>query len=202
MSRHKGFKHSDETKQKIRLSNILRMKNKTPLEINKWKETISKSCKGKKRSPETRERMRKAQTGKKMSPESRIKMALAKKGFKHTEEVKQRMSINRRGSKGSNWKGGYTKIQILIRGNAKYIYWRKKVFRRDSRTCQHCNISGVPINAHHLKPFSTIVRENDIRTIEQAIDCTELWDINNGITLCEPCHIKTDTYCRRFKVAA
>lgn len=29
---------------------------------------------------------------------------------------------------------------------------------------------------------------NDIKTVEQARECSELWNINNGETLCEQCH--------------
>ena len=32
------------------------------------------------------------------------------------------------------------------------------------------------------------------KTKEEAIKCNELWDINNGRTLCHPCHRTTDTY--------
>jgi len=32
------------------------------------------------------------------------------------------------------------------------------------------------------------------RILEQAVNCEELWNINNGITLCKECHKKTDSY--------
>jgi len=31
---------------------------------------------------------------------------------------------------------------------------------------------------------------------EEALSCDELWNINNGRTLCIGCHKKTDTYGR------
>lgn len=30
--------------------------------------------------------------------------------------------------------------------------------------------------------------ENNITTVEEAINCDELWNINNGQTLCYSCH--------------
>jgi hypothetical protein len=30
-----------------------------------------------------------------------------------------------------------------------------------------------------------------------AVNCEELWNINNGLTLCIKCHKKTDTYCNQ-----
>jgi len=31
-------------------------------------------------------------------------------------------------------------------------------------------------------------------SVEEAKDCSELWDTDNGRTLCHPCHKLTDTY--------
>ena len=58
--------------------------------------------------------------------------------------------------------------------------WQKKVFSRDKNTCQHCKTTNVPIVAHHIKEFENF---KDLR-----------WDVDNGITLCEPCHWKTHEY--------
>lgn len=35
-----------------------------------------------------------------------------------------------------------------------------------------------------------IIIDNEIQTLNNAKLCKELWDINNGITLCKLCHIK------------
>ena len=57
-------------------------------------------------------------------------------------------------------------------------------------------------NAHHIKTRSSIVKKFNIKTIKQALKCSELWDINNGITLCKKCHSKTfkkeETYEKYF----
>lgn len=44
------------------------------------------------------------------------------------------------------------------------------------------------------KSFSDIIKRNSIDTIEKAINCLELRDLNNGITLCKECHKLTDNY--------
>jgi len=36
--------------------------------------------------------------------------------------------------------------------------------------------------------------ERAITTVEEALNCPELWDLSNGRTLCKPCHRKTDTW--------
>lgn len=98
------------------------------------------------------------------------------------------------GKNAPGWKGGMTKVSQNVRSSTNYTQWRMAVFERDKFTCCSCGASGVYLNADHIKPFHLILKENDIKTTKQAIKCEELWDINNGRTLCVPCHKKTDTY--------
>jgi hypothetical protein len=93
-----------------------------------------------------------------------------------------------------NWQGGKTIFQTQIRHCYKYQLWRKKVFERDNWTCQKCKKRGIILNADHIIPFALILTKNNIKTLNDALTCEELWDINNGQTLCVDCHKKTDTY--------
>jgi len=36
-----------------------------------------------------------------------------------------------------------------------------------------------------------------INSLEEALNCEELWNVNNGRTLCRKCHNKTKTYGRK-----
>jgi 5-methylcytosine-specific restriction endonuclease McrA len=66
-----------------------------------------------------------------------------------------------------------------------YRKWRNAVFTRDLFTCQNCHrkLPEKELEAHHIKPFSV---------------APELqFDVNNGLTLCHDCHVKTDSYGRR-----
>lgn len=94
------------------------------------------------------------------------------------------------GENNNNWKGGTTPLYTAIRHCSKYINWRTSVFQRDDFTCQHCNQVGRKLRAHHIKRFSVILEESNITTFEEAQTCVELWDTNNGITLCKKCHKK------------
>lgn len=87
-----------------------------------------------------------------------------------------------------NWKGGITSLASQIRHSIESKLWRKQVFERDSYTCQHCHQVGENLIAHHIKLFSVILEEYNITTLEEAIQCDVLWDIDNGITLCVECH--------------
>ena len=59
---------------------------------------------------------------------------------------------------------------------------------------QECGTKNIYIISHHIKKFSDIIYEYKIKTLEQALNCEELWNINNGKTLCEECHKLTDSY--------
>lgn len=64
-----------------------------------------------------------------------------------------------------------------LRGTKEWSYWRKCVFERDEYTCKECGASGVYLEPHHIIPVRS--------------DKSKIFDINNGITLCRPCHRKT-----------
>lgn len=93
------------------------------------------------------------------------------------------------GEKNSQWKGGITPLRKQIRLCFEYRQWRSDVFTRDNFTCQKCFIKGNELHAHHCpKSFSSIIKEYQIKTLEQALSCPELWNINNGKTHCKDCH--------------
>jgi 5-methylcytosine-specific restriction endonuclease McrA len=95
------------------------------------------------------------------------------------------------------------KFHKLIRETFKYRQWRSDVFTRDNFTCQKCLEKGCYLEAHHIKRFIDIIEEYNIKTLDEALNCEELWNINNGITLCNKCHRNTDTWGRRsFKISS
>lgn len=84
-----------------------------------------------------------------------------------------------------NWKGGISKENALIRGSSIMRSWRIKVYTRDDYKCQDCGAKDIELNAHHIMSFA---------------EYPELrFDINNGITLCKPCHIKEHKRLRNAK---
>lgn len=126
--------------------------------------------------------------GKKRSPESVERSAAKRRGVKRLDCT---------GEKNFLWKGGITKLSASVRTCMEYRQWKSDVFTRDDFTCQKCGERGVYLHAHHIRSFATIMTENDIKSKEQALLCEELWNINNGQTLCVPCHKITDSYLNR-----
>lgn len=102
------------------------------------------------------------------------------KGFQRNNKVQK-------GWRHWNWKGGITEFYNSIRGLQKMVEWRGDIFHRDNYSCQACN-DGGRIVAHHIIEFEKIIKRHDIKTIKDAKKCKTLWNIKNGMTLCEDCH--------------
>lgn len=99
-----------------------------------------------------------------------------------------------RGEKHHNWQGGVTQLNYVVRELLEMKLWKRGVMTRDDYTCRLCKRRGVTLEIHHIKPFSLILKEYKITSVEQATKCEELWSQDNGVTLCKECHYKT-----RFK---
>lgn len=117
------------------------------------------------------------------------------KGHKHTEQYKQLMAELHRGRNNPMWRGGLwvnglSEMKEHLRKLAQYRDWRTAVYRRDNYTCQRCGArgGGTYLEAHHLIPFIELIKRYNIRTLDEALACTALWDISNGATLCSECH--------------
>jgi 5-methylcytosine-specific restriction endonuclease McrA len=109
-------------------------------------------------------------------------------------KAKRCLSCSHKGVLAPNWKGGVTKLYNQIRNTFQFIQWRNDIFYRDDFTCQDCGISKVYMEAHHVKSLAQLVKENNLKTIDEAMLCPEVWNTNNGKTLCLKCHGKTHNY--------
>jgi 5-methylcytosine-specific restriction endonuclease McrA len=80
------------------------------------------------------------------------------------------------------WRGGKTKEAQVFRTRAAYREWRLAVFQRDGFACVLCG-SRKKIEADHIIPQS---ERRDLAL-----------DLDNGRTLCRPCHEETETFGNR-----
>lgn len=88
------------------------------------------------------------------------------------------------------WKGGASLQNLRL--TKEYKNWRKAVFERDNYMCLKCGKRGGVLVADHIVPFC-FIRDN----IPEL-----LYYLDNGQTLCDPCHRTTSTYgekAKRFK---
>jgi 5-methylcytosine-specific restriction endonuclease McrA len=104
-------------------------------------------------------------------------------GGNFSKETRLKMSEAHKGEKCHLWRGGVTPINNQIRSSFEYKNWRRMVFERDNYTCQDCGKRGCRLHAHHKKSFADYH--------EQRLD------IQNGISLCNDCHKKTENYLNK-----
>lgn len=102
----------------------------------------------------------------------KLKMRLAKLGKKRPPRT-----WALKGEKHWNWQGGITPNKRRIRSTLAWKQWREAVFKRDNFTCQECYKRGGKLEPHHIIPL--------VETLSRA------FDVDNGITLCRTCHLKT-----------
>ena len=77
------------------------------------------------------------------------------------------------GKDNHKWKGDDARRRNRL-GPARK--WREQVLARDHAACQRCGATAVTLVAHHILPFETYPEQR--------------WDVDNGLTLCQPCHFK------------
>lgn len=121
--------------------------------------------------------------------EQKLEIGRKQKGKHHY--TKTEFNGSYKGEKHWNWKGGLTPIIEQIRKSVRYEKWRNQIYKRDNWTCQDCGKNKCPVEAHHKKELTKILRENNIKTFEEAMNCDIIWDLGNGVTLCVDCHKKT-----------
>ena len=102
------------------------------------------------------------------------------KGREHPRGALGKKFPVRSGPNWHTWRGGVSTENEKARKSAEYKQWRKAVFERDNYTCQICKTRGGKLVADHIENFA---HHPELRLV-----------LENGRTLCEPCHFKTDNY--------
>lgn len=145
---------------------------------NKDKSTGIAPWRGKRRAPETIQKIRNTKA---LHP------------YQHTEETKTRISKKLLGAS----RGGVAKFALRLRGTSPYKKWRRAIYLRDGFTCQFCGTSGGKLNADHIVGFASLLKYHGIKSMQEAFECGVLWALENGRTLCLDCHKTTKTFGNR-----
>jgi hypothetical protein len=129
--------------------------------------------------------MSRVRLGKKLPESQRRNMSESRKGKAPWNKGKTGVQVawNKgksnewaKGEKNVNWKGGITPTNKAVRESKEYAEWRRQVFTRDNWICSNCGEHGCRLEADHIKPFCLFP---ELRL-----------DLDNGRTLCKPCHDK------------
>ena len=85
------------------------------------------------------------------------------------------------GERNHRWKGGANSKNKKLRHSLEYRAWRRAVLGRDGQACVWCGDGRKGnLDVDHVKSFA------DFPELRFAVD--------NGRTLCRPCHRTTDNY--------
>src|SRR5882762_10704155 len=126
-------------------------------------------------------------TGYRHKPESRRKASDTHKKYwsDHPEEAIAR-AANTRGANHYRWNGGSSKLNTSIRQMTENRKWMDAIKTRDGK-CVRCP-SVNDLESHHKKSLAQMIAELGITSRDDARKHADvLWDLNNGITLCQPC---------------
>lgn len=143
-----GKHHSEESKEKMRLSHIGKQGYWLGKHLSKEHvETIKKSNTGRSRSEKTKEKNRLSNLGKKHSEEWREHNSLAHLGKPSPMRGKHYPELS--GENASNWRGGTSFLPYCHKFNNEL---KERIRERDNRTCQLCAIkeNGKKLDVHHI----------------------------------------------------
>jgi 5-methylcytosine-specific restriction endonuclease McrA len=127
-------------------------------------------------------------TGYRHREESKRKVADANRRFyaEHPEKAIER-GAKIRGDKNVRWNGGSSRLNDSIRRMTENRKWMDAVKERDG-ACVRCG-SGEHLESHHLVELADLMARLGIKSRDDARrHAALLWDLGNGITLCETCH--------------
>lgn len=135
----------------------------------------------------------------------RVKGTNRRQGYRHREETKaQTAAANRafwsahpelaiargaktRGEAHYRWNGGSSRLNTSIRQMHENRRWMDAVKARDGCCCR-CG-GTERLESHHRITLAEIIDTLGIKSRDDARrNADTLWDLNNGETLCRPCH--------------
>ena len=180
MSNHSliGRKQTPEHVAKRMASALITKLNWTEEQRNVAMKNLSEAHKGLVQSEESKRKKSEAMKGKRNSL-----------GVKRSLEFRERLSEYWKDNPNHNhWIDGKHTERKSKRAKEssrlEYRLWRTSIFERDNYTCVECGKRGGFLHADHIKPHCLFPELK--------------FDIDNGRTLCKPCHQATETYAGKM----
>jgi hypothetical protein len=144
----------------------------------------SEALKIAKGTPEARKRNSEAQRIRFEDPEAREKCSEVIIEYWKDPEARIQQSMHKQGIDNyDDWNGYSTPLSNQIRHLKQYKKLTKYIIERDNNKDWITGEECIYPDVHHLKEMRDIIKDNAIKTIEDAINCKELWDAENLITL-------------------
>lgn len=124
--------------------------------------------------------------GKSLSEKTRLAIGATQRERLKNPELRRILSeatSSKKGPAASHWMGGITPLMQAIRNMPEMQACRDEVLKRDDYRDYFSGIRGGDLHVHHIIPFSCILKKYNITTVEDALNCKELWDIKNMVTM-------------------
>jgi len=128
---------------------------------------VTKTKKGIPLKEETKKKLSKTMKGR-TSPRLGVKLSL-----------EQRQNFSMAQTKEKFFNGFKSTKNHQLRTSEKWVSWRKQVYERDDYTCQQCDVKGIELHPHHIIRVKDCIKDDNLNLV---------YDVNNGVTLCKPCH--------------
>jgi hypothetical protein len=96
------------------------------------------------------------------------------------------------GERNANWKGGVNSINNSIRKSQRMKEFNQQIIKRDNYKCILCEHKSNKLEIHHIIPLCFLIKEYQIKSLSNAYNCLDLWDMDGAVTLCKSCHYKED----------
>ena len=122
------------------------------------------------------------------SEESKRKRSVAMTQWcaENPDKAKERAK-HTRGAGHYRWNGGSSSLNRSIRLMTENRRWMDAVKERDG-VCVRCGELS-DLESHHVESLSDMMARLDIKSRDDARKhADEIWDTDNGITLCQRCH--------------
>lgn len=83
--------------------------------------------------------------------------------------------------------------RMIVSNNENYTKWREAVVKKNKNICHKCGKRGKGLHVHHIKQLMVIMKElrekfHSEVDINIVNNYAPLWDVKNGMVLCEKCH--------------
>lgn len=121
--------------------------------------------------------------GKPLSAEHRAKLA----AMRQDPAYREAQAARQRGPLAPNWKGGQTDAEKRRMQGWEWRETRKRVYERDTYTCQDCGCKCLGKRDVQQNPKRKIQAHHIIRRRDGGTD-----DMSNLVTLCMQCHMRRE----------
>lgn len=90
-------------------------------------------------------------------------------------------------------------LEIKIRNLKLYKNWKRRVINIYGIQCSQCEFITDGIEVHHITSLKEILTEHNPKSLKEALEIEDIFNVFNGICLCGDCHRDVHIYLNNIK---